>query len=238
MGPNARKHQKNADGYKPTLIPAALKLVSDVKEQQPGQVEEATPALDKKTDNADVCGYCSLRIPVSDLKHSVEFYCKLLGFELEHENPSEAHIILKNGGAPTVLLMATNPEDLVPLKFAFPHAFWATTESRHLPVLEFRTNDLTALHERMRQGGAQIEKEPTWKADFGYFSFYDPDGHYIQVVEERGAYFSLKQKMGSALGRQLTEQEDQLLWGLCEKSSTEQQNFINSIISELRGDRL
>jgi hypothetical protein len=90
----------------------------------------------------------------------------------------------------------------------------------------------------MRHGEARIEKEPTWKTDFGYFSFYDPDGHYIQVVEERGVYFSLKQKMGSALGRQLTEHEDQLLRGLCEKSSTDQQNFIHSILSELRGDRL
>lgn len=77
----------------------------------------------------------------------------------------------------------------------------------------------------IKQAGTPIDKEPVFTNDFGYFTFYDPDGHYIRAVEERGVYFDLKQRMSSILKRDLTEHEDQLLWGLCETASLEQQNF-------------
>jgi predicted lactoylglutathione lyase len=38
--------------------------------------------LSKKTNNADVIGYCCLRFPVAELKKSVDFYCNVLGYEL------------------------------------------------------------------------------------------------------------------------------------------------------------
>jgi hypothetical protein len=55
------------------------------------------------------------------------------------------------------------------------------------------------------------------------------------VVEERGAYFDLKQRMNLTLKRDLTEHENHLLRGLCEKASIEQQKFLTSIITEIRG---
>lgn len=91
------------------------------------------------------------------------------------------------------------------------------------------------MHERIKQAGTRIDKEPIFTNHFGYFTFYDPDGHYIRVVEERGIYFDLKQRMSSTLERDLTEHENQLLWGLCEKTSVEQQKFLSFIISEIRG---
>ncbi|MBB6670389.1 VOC family protein [Cohnella nanjingensis] len=193
--------------------------------------------LSKKTNDADVIGYCCMRFPVTDLKRSVDFYCNVLGFELVSADFQfgEAHITLKNGNGPGIFLMETKPEDVTPLKFVFPRSFFITNSTGHVTMVELLTNDLLALHERIKQAGAPIDKEPVFTNDFGYFTFYDPDGHYIRAVEERGAYFDLKQRMSSTLKRDLTEHENQLLRGLCEKASVEQQKFLSSIISEIRG---
>lgn len=65
----------------------------------------------------------------------------------------------------------------------------------HVTMVEMLTNDLLALHDRIQQAGAHIDKEPEFTNDFDYFTFYDPDGHYIRAVEERGVSFDLKQKI-------------------------------------------
>jgi catechol 2,3-dioxygenase-like lactoylglutathione lyase family enzyme len=196
--------------------------------------------LSKKTNDADVCGYCCLRFPVTDMKKSVNFYCNVLGYELNNPNETdftfgEVYLKLKNGNGPGIFLMETRPEDVTPLKFKFPRPFWITSSTQHVAVVELMTNDLNALHERLKQAGAEIDNEPVFNDDFGYFRFHDPDGHYFQAVEERGIYFNLKQRIGSTLNRDLTEHENQLLWGLSEKASVEQQKFLSSIISEIRG---
>jgi catechol 2,3-dioxygenase-like lactoylglutathione lyase family enzyme len=193
--------------------------------------------LNKKTNGADVIGYCCMRFPVTNLKKSVDFYCDVLGYELISADYSfgEAHVALKNGNGPGIFLMETKPEDVTQLKFVFPRSFFITSSTGHVTMVEILTNDLLALHERIKQSGANIDKEPVFTNDFGYFTFYDPDGHYIRAVEERGVYFDLKQRMSSTLKRDLTEHESQLLWGLCEKASFEQQKFLSSIISEIRG---
>ena len=142
--------------------------------------------LSNKTNNADVIGYCSMRFPVSDLKKSVDFYCNVLGYELISADFQfgEAHIGLKNGNGPGIFLMETKPEDVTPLKFVFPRSFFITSSTGHVTMVELLTNDLLALHDRIKQAGAPIDKEPVFTNDFGYFTFYDPDGHYIRAVEE------------------------------------------------------
>lgn len=193
--------------------------------------------ISNKTNDADVNGYCSLRFPVTDLKRSVDFYCNVLGYELISADYSfaEAHIGLKTGTGPGIFLMETKSEDVTQLKFVFPRSFFVTSSTGHVTMIELLTNDLLALHERIKQAGALIDNEPVFTNDFGYFTFFDPDGHYIRVVEERGAYIDLKHRMNLTLNRELTEHENQLLWGLCEKASYEQQKFLSSIISEIRG---
>ncbi|WP_274365897.1 VOC family protein [Paenibacillus thermotolerans] len=144
--------------------------------------------LSNKTNNADVIGYCSMRFPVSDLNKSVDFYCNVLGYELISADFQfrEAHIGLKNGNGPGIFLMETRPEHITQLKFVFPRSFFITSSTGHVTMVELLTNDLLALHERIKQAGAHIDKEPEITNDFGYFTFYDPDGHYIRAVEERG----------------------------------------------------
>ncbi|MGG4345688.1 VOC family protein [Paenibacillus lautus] len=144
--------------------------------------------LSKKTNHADVIGYCCLRFPVADLKKSVDFYCNVLGYELNSADYSfgEAHVSLKNGNGPSIFLMETKPEDVTQLKFVFPRSFWITNSMRHVTMVEMLTNDLLALHERIKQADAHIDKEPVFTNEFGYFTFYDSDGHYFRVVEERG----------------------------------------------------
>ncbi|WP_127586338.1 VOC family protein [Paenibacillus koleovorans] len=136
---------------------------------------------------ADVIGYCCLRFPVADLKRSVEFYCEVLGFTLISADYSfgEAHIGLKNGNGPGIFLMETPPEEVTPLKFRFPRPFFITNETGHVTVIELLTHDLLTLHERVQQAGATIDKAPVFRNEFGYFTFFDLDGHYIRAVEER-----------------------------------------------------
>ncbi|MBB6733927.1 VOC family protein [Cohnella zeiphila] len=193
--------------------------------------------LSKKANAADVIGYCCLRFPVANLRKSIDFYCDVLGYELISADYAfgEAHIGLKNGIGPGIFLMETKPENIASLKFVFPRSFFVANGTGHVTMVELLTNDLLALHERMKQAGVHMDKEPVFTKEFGYFTFYDPDGHYIRAVEERGVYFDLKQKMSSTLKRDLTEHENQLLWGLCEKASVEQQKFLSSIILEIRG---
>jgi len=189
--------------------------------------------LSKKANHADVIGYCCLRFPVTHLRESIHFYCDVLGYELISADYAfgEVHIGLKNGNGPGIFLMETKPEHITSLKFVFPRSFFVTNGTGHVTMVELLTNDLLALHERMKQAGIHMDNEP----EFGYFTFYDPDGHYIRAVEERGVYFDLKQKVSSTLKRDLTDHENQLLWGLCEKASVEQQKFLSSILSEFRG---
>jgi hypothetical protein len=54
-------------------------------------------------------------------------------------------------------------------------------------MVELLTNDLRALHQRLIRAGARIDQvEPVFMDDFGYFTFSDPDGHYLRAVEETG----------------------------------------------------
>lgn len=192
--------------------------------------------LSRKTDDADVVGYCCLRIPVTNLRNSVNFYCDVLGYELSAADYEfgEAHVALKNGNGPGIFLMETNPEDITQMKFKFPKSFFVTSNAGQVTMAELLTNDLLALHERMKQAGVQNAEDPVFTEEFGYFTFFDPDGHYFRAVEERGEYFELKRKISSALQRDLSEHEHQLLWGLCEKTSVEQQKFLRSILSEVK----
>lgn len=142
----------------------------------------------KKTNPADVIGYCCLRFPVTDLKTSVAFYGEVLGYDLVSADYAfgEAHIALKNGSGPSIFLMETKPEAIAPLRFEFPRPFWVTNGQRQVTMIELLTNDLLALHERVQQAGARIDAEPAFTEEFGYFTFYDPDGHFFRAVEERG----------------------------------------------------
>lgn len=97
----------------------------------------------------------------------------------------EAHVSLKNGNGPSIFLMETNVDDITHMKFVFPRSFWVTNDTRHVTMVELLTNDLLALHDQIKQAGEHIEKEPVFTNEYGYFTFYDPDGHYFRVVEER-----------------------------------------------------
>jgi len=165
--------------------------------------------LTKKTNDADVIGYCSIRFPVTDLKKSIDFYCNVLGYELLSADYSfgEAHIGLKNRNGPGIFLMETTPENITQLKFVFPRSFFVTNSTGHVTMIELLTKDLLALHERIKQAGAHIDNEPVFTNEFGYFTFYDPDGHYIRAVEERGVFFDLQQRMSSTLKFEVLESE-------------------------------
>jgi predicted lactoylglutathione lyase len=179
--------------------------------------------------NPEVYGYCDLRFPVTDLKKSLVFYCDVLGFEMNNPNDSlenkEVLIKLKRGSAPPIFLMEVEKEHFKPMHFMHNGRIWE--------AIEFMSQDICALRDRLKQAGAQVVREPEFN-DFGTLTFYDPDGHYIKAVEERGIYFKLKKNIVDAIDRSLSDQEDSLLKELCETTGIEPQKFISSMITLLK----
>ncbi|MCI3922155.1 VOC family protein [Paenibacillus sp. TRM 82003] len=145
--------------------------------------------MSEQGNHAYVNGYCCLRFPVINVQKSIDFYCNVLGYELTSADVSfgEAHISLRDGNGPSIFLMETKPEFLTRLRFIFPRSFWVTNRAGHVTMIELATNDLLGLHQRIKQAGDYIDEEPVFTKEFGHFTFYDPDGHYIRVVEERAA---------------------------------------------------
>ncbi|GMK36977.1 hypothetical protein PCCS19_00300 [Paenibacillus sp. CCS19] len=188
------------------------------------------------SNKGDIIGYCCLRIPVLDLRKSVDFYCEVLGYDQVSADYSfgEAHIALKNGNGPSIFLMETKSEDVTQLKFVFPRSFWITNSTGQVTMVELLTNDLLALHERVKQASVHIDHEPEFTNEYGFFTFFDPDGHFIRVVEERGEAFDLKHSIGSALKRELTENENKMIQGIAERISVEQQKFLDAVVAGFR----
>lgn len=143
--------------------------------------------LNNDKNEAVVIGYCCMRFPVADLKKSVSFYCDVLGYELTSADYQfgEALVSLRNGNGPSIFLMETKPQNITRLSFVFPRSFWVTNREKHVTMIEMLTNDLLSMYERMKEAGAVIDKEPVFTEEYGYFTFYDLDGHYFRMVEEK-----------------------------------------------------
>jgi catechol 2,3-dioxygenase-like lactoylglutathione lyase family enzyme len=111
----------------------------------------------------------AVEVPVSDLRRAVGWYVQALGFEEAWTD--EHHALLEAREGPGLLLVATGPG--VRLGFDCP-----ATGLRH-GVIDFRTNDLDALHARLTAMGTPVDPldEPgnDW-APRG-FGFEDSEGN-------------------------------------------------------------
>ena len=90
----------------------------------------------------------SVEIPVSDLERARDWYAEHLGFEQEWGD--EHHALLANGAGPKVLLVQADPAQR--LGFDCP-----ATGLRHA-VIDLRTDDLDAMHDRL--SGAGVDADP------------------------------------------------------------------------------
>lgn len=111
----------------------------------------------------------SIEIPVADLRRAVSWYAEHLGFDEEWSD--DHHALLGAGDGPKVLLVEAGPGDR--LGFECP-----ATGLRHA-VVDFRTDDLDALHARLTDAGVDADPLDRPANDWAPrgFGFTDSEGN-------------------------------------------------------------
>ncbi len=109
-------------------------------------------------------------IPVEDQQRALEFYCDVLGMEVEMDAPYDDDwrwIFLKIPGAETFLQLARRSE---------------LEMSEEVPVLALVCDDTDAEAERLSKAGVKFETRPTdalWAEGARFALFRDSEGNLI-----------------------------------------------------------
>lgn len=119
-----------------------------------------------------------IALEVSDAERSAEFYCNLLGFTRgnRHDFPDRGRVIIfvSLGGVSVELLQGSEPDAHVaqPKMIGFKH-------------LCFKTDDIDAEIERLRQAGVTITTEPFDTEINSRIAFFeDPDGLPLELWQD------------------------------------------------------
>lgn len=170
---------------------------------------------------------CCVRLPVRDLDRSVAFYTEVFGFRCDHRSgASEAMCRLPVDDGPVVFLMKTNEEQ-------FRHIHWQVGD-RFFSAFELEVDDLELVHNRVAAAGGAVQTSPhidrgEWKA----IQIFDPDGHYLFVVDRRGRYFSICETAARALGRSLSKPEREAIARICVDAGESAAAVLQSLLNEL-----
>jgi RNA polymerase sigma-70 factor (ECF subfamily) len=118
----------------------------------------------------------TIEIPVSNLKRSIEWYCKILGAKVVHETETDAMLHLQGSnkvGVPTLFLCQT---DDLSNKLGFLNT---NTNIRH-SIIDFYVPDLVRFHKFLSDQGVNVGKLNYNIGDgLGGFGFSDPDGNLL-----------------------------------------------------------
>src|ERR1700693_5905935 len=122
-----------------------------------------------------VNGVLETSLYVQDVAQSLEFYQRVLGFELidasDEKVTDQTRLCALRAGDRDVLLLFK--------KGATPDT--DATGSIHV-AFGIARSDLTAWEQWLRREGVAIERRMTWKYGAQAFYFRDPDGHLLEVV--------------------------------------------------------
>lgn len=110
-----------------------------------------------------------LQIPVSDIKASIVWYTKILGFKPTWEDDHGAIFRFPDGASPALYLIQT--AKLTPLSFQ------NTTTSLENNIIDFYIPDLVGFHQFLIENDVFVSRK-TIKPRDG-FGFKDPDGNYF-----------------------------------------------------------
>lgn len=122
--------------------------------------------------DTDITGIRTIGVPVTDQDRAVDFYVDTLGFEKRLDAPVEQlggrwiEVGLP-GGSPTIAL--------IPSGQGLP----AGVETG----IRLVTGDATALHAKFEKAGVDIDELLLWEGIPPMFSFRDPDGNGLEIVE-------------------------------------------------------
>lgn len=114
-----------------------------------------------------------IQIGVTDMQKALDFYCGVLGFEVESKDDAPRFVTLRN--EPTLLLALAD----APARAAYPR------EAQVLLNLE--TRDLRADLARLRDAGVELLHDAPQPCPVGTFAaFRDPSGNVGELLELGG----------------------------------------------------
>ena len=145
----------------------------------------AAAAEPRASQNASAEGFILLKIQVSDLKRSLDFYTHLVGMKeaqrVDPPGPVEEVLLNFNGRKNTfALVLVYNSEKQGPIK----------TAGSGFPGPVIAVPDIGAAIARIANGGYKIARPPTRVNDQGlnitYAFAQDPDGYPVELVQFHG----------------------------------------------------
>ena len=128
-------------------------------------------------------GKMSLRLElfVQDMERSVNFYCRVLGFEILRSSSDYAS--LQNGS----VILGLGPISKLAEQEGYFTRTRLSTQERGLGVeIVFEVKDVRGMYERVQTAGYAIF-EPLQQQSWGLedFRIVDPDGYYLRITSRR-----------------------------------------------------
>lgn len=118
-----------------------------------------------------------LTLAVKDVKRSVAFYGKLLGFKVEIDSAPDFAMVRVEGGATIGLLAA---------RHAVPKGTKAASKKQHAAIhVELSTDDLDGLYKRLKARGLRFAEPPHDEEWERSASAFDPDGYTVEFAQGR-----------------------------------------------------
>ncbi|WP_164669422.1 VOC family protein [Virgibacillus doumboii] len=112
-------------------------------------------------------------IPVTDLKKSTDWYEKMLGFEMLHEDEPEANVLKIWNGVVTFCLVKSSDVE----QPAFPENNYGVDH-----YMNFHTDDIQSIHQSLVEKSANVGDIHELGGMRG-FDLFDPDGNRFSVIE-------------------------------------------------------
>jgi catechol 2,3-dioxygenase-like lactoylglutathione lyase family enzyme len=133
-----------------------------------------------------------LTLAVKDVKRSIAFYGKMLGFEVEVDSAPDFAMIRVGGrrGGTIGLLAASH---------ANRRGIRSATRAQHAAIhVELSTDDLDALYRRLRARGVHFHEPPHDEPWERAMQTFDPDGYTVEIAEGRRGHNQPKSRRRSA----------------------------------------
>lgn len=120
-----------------------------------------------------IIGMACIKLPVSNLERSVDFYVNNLGCILIREPIKHKSAVIQLGKEGPEVLFFEQPE-IIPLHF--------TRHGKSVPMFELRTEEIDGFYAQLKEEGVRVTERYD-NSCAKYFQVFDPDGIMITIVE-------------------------------------------------------
>lgn len=122
-----------------------------------------------------IANISSIMIFVNNQQESLNFWVEKLGFKIIKDTVLDSKIRW---------IQLAPPESTVPTLILFPKSLITIRESRPLPIIIFRTQDIERTLEHMRNKDIVVSHHPMNSAVGSYTTFQDNEGNEFIILED------------------------------------------------------